>query len=126
MHKIKKHAHKKTKQNENGIQPLQICAGGKKKKKKKDLAYTSIHSYNKCSNLQHMVQFVSREVRRFRGTICSTNSILYQDSSLRCEGLKIINHESCYSLSVLFLQNRLSTQPQRKLAYHCYCSMCDM
>lgn len=34
MHKIKKHAHKKTKQNENGIQPLQICAGGKKKKKK--------------------------------------------------------------------------------------------
>lgn len=125
MHKIKKHAHKKTKQNENGIQPLQICAGGKKKKKK-DLAYTSIHSYNKCSNLQHMVQFVSREVRRFRGTICSTNSILYQDSSLRCEGLKIINHESCSSLSVLFLQNRLSTQPQRKLAYHCYCSMCDM
>lgn len=35
MHKIKKHAHKKTKQNENGIQPLQICAGGEKKKKKK-------------------------------------------------------------------------------------------
>lgn len=35
MHKIKKHAHKKTKQNENGIQPLQICAGGKKKKKKR-------------------------------------------------------------------------------------------
>lgn len=109
MHKIKKHAHKKTKQNENGIQPLQICAGGKKK----DLAYTSIHSYNKCSNLQHMVQFVSREVRRFRGTICSTNSILYQDSSMHCEGLKIINHESCSSLSVLFLQNRLSTATKK-------------
>lgn len=109
-----------------GFNPCRFVLVGKKKKKKKDLAYTSIHSYNKCSNLQHMVQFVSREVRRFRGTICSTNSILYQDSSLRCEGLKIINHESCSSLSVLFLQNRLSTQPQRKLAYHCYCSMCDM